>query len=62
MTVRAVFENNADGVRFEEMYATKKKFLSVLSRTKKAKFVHAIDVQRGCVVYPSSLPEYRQLP
>lgn len=61
MTIEAVFENVSDGVKFTEVYASKRKFLSVLSRTKKAVFLNAVDYERGCVIYPSTLPEYRQL-
>jgi hypothetical protein len=56
MTIRAVFE--ADGIKYEEVFISKKRFLSSISRRKDL-FLHAVDIERGIIVYPSNLPEYR---
>lgn len=61
MPIRAVFETQ-DYISYEEVFVTRKKFLSAVSRRKKDTFKHAIDIERGVVIYPSTIPEYRSIP
>lgn len=56
--IHAVYEHE-DGYRFEIAYSTKRRFLSSLSRERKAVFLHAVDFDRRIIIYPSNLPEYR---
>jgi hypothetical protein len=60
--INAVFEHQ-DGYRFNEVYGGKKakaQFLRAL-RSDKATLIHAIDVDRAYVIYPSNLPDYRRV-
>mgnify|MGYP003554838518 CR=1 FL=1 len=56
--INAVFEHE-DGYKFNEVYDTKAQFLRA-ERRKGAILVHAIDVDRAYVIYPSNLPDYKR--
>lgn len=58
--ISAVFEHK-DGYRYEQTYASRKKFLGAVSRLKDATFLHATDYARGVAVWPSNLWDYRNL-
>jgi hypothetical protein len=61
MPIRAVFETQ-DFILYEEVFINRKKFLNAVSRRVRDTFKHAIDIERGIVIYPSNLPEYRHVP
>lgn len=55
ITIFATFEHQ--GVKFEERYTSKKKFLYAVKRTK-YKFVDAVDFNLMTCIYPHTLKEY----
>lgn len=57
MAIDAVFEHE-EGYKFNEVYLSKRKFLSAVRRIRNAVFLHAVDYETQYVVYPSNLPEY----
>lgn len=59
--IDAVFLHE-DGYKFNQVYASKRKFLSSLKRERKAVFLNAVDFDKQIVIYPSTLWDYRNLP
>ncbi len=57
--IDATFEDVNTGYRFNIRYKSKRAFLASLSRSKKGKFIHAVDHIDVCVIYPHTLGEYR---